>query len=109
MPVGRIPAGGIRLVQTMTKEMGKRTNQKLIRRMHEVLFEHGFMTANELSVKIYDLYPRHKRFHRNSMTSVHVMSQLMTGRPKMFIKGDFVYSNRRACRLWGALQQEEEE
>ena len=86
-----------------TKKMGKRTNQKLIRRMHEVLFQHGPMSANELSCKIYDLYPNFKRFHRGSM----ILSQLMVGRPKMF--NSLGVSSTHRCLLWEALPRGEEE
>jgi len=81
----------------MTKKMGSRTNQKLLKRMHEVLLEHGPMTASELSFTIKTTFPHNKRLHRNSQ----ILSQLMVGRPKRF---EVVSTNSR-CHTWGALPE----
>jgi len=81
----------------MAKKIGSRRNQKLLRRMHEVLLEHGPMTASELSVTLKTMYPNNKRFHRNSQ----ILSQVMVGRPKQF---EIVNRSSR-CHTWGALPE----
>jgi hypothetical protein len=81
----------------MVKKIGTRTNQKLLRRMHEVLLDCGPMTANQLSSALKTTYPTKKRLHHNAQ----ILSQLMVGRPKRFEK---VSTNSR-CHTWGALPE----
>mgnify|MGYP003650106443 CR=1 FL=1 len=81
----------------MVKKIGTRTNQKLLRRMHEVLLDCGPMTASQLSFTIKTTYPTKKRLHRNG----HSLSQLMVGRPKRFEK--VVVGTAHSAHVWGAL------
>ena len=83
----------------MVKKIGTRTNQKLLRRMYEVLLEHGPMTASQLSSTLKTTFPTKKRLHRNG----HSLSQLMLGRPKRFEKA--VVGTAHSAHVWGALPE----
>lgn len=83
----------------MTRKIGDRRHVKLLKRMRELLLEHGPMTARDLSTTIKTTFPNNKRFHLNAQS----LSQLMVGRPKRFEKA--VEGTTSVPHVWGALPE----
>jgi len=87
----------------VSRKIGDRSNQNLLRRIHEVLLAHGPMTAKSLTRRMWAIYPNNRLFHRRPVT----LSQLMVGRPHLFRKAGVQRTPQ--VIIWEAIEQEDSE